>query len=234
MSRPRSQVRAVIFDLDGVILDSEPWQKEAFDLTMKPFGISFSEREFSKLIGIRSIDNFKNIRKKYRLPFSAEKLTRIKSGHYQKILKKKIRPRRGLLPLLRRLKKKNYMLAVASGSARSDVQLCLKLLKIRRFFSAVLTGDDVKRGKPDPALFLKAARALGISPAECAVIEDSQNGVEAAQRAGMFCIALPTTLTGTHDITGAGRIIKNLSEAIAVINAEGTKIRRNRHDARHM
>lgn len=204
-------IKAVIFDLDGVIIDSEPLQKEAFDLTMRPFHISFSNREFSTLIGIRSLDNFRNIVKQSGLSADAGELTRTKSMNYRKILKKKVRPMPGAIPLIHYLKKK-YILAVASGSDRADVELPLKLLGIRKYFKVLVAGDEVKKGKPNPEIFLKTAKQLKVKPEECLVIEDSENGVKAAKKAGMACAAVPTPLTRSHDIKQADFVFKKLAE----------------------
>lgn len=204
-----NKIKAVIFDLDGIIIDSEPWQRKAFDKTIKPFNIKFTKKEFLKLVGIKTIDNFKTIVKKYKLNISAEKLTEIKGQIYTKILTQSIKPRKGLLKILAYLEPK-YIIAVASNSTKHDVLLPLNLLKITKQFKLIKTGDDVKKGKPSPEIFLKTAKKLKVKPEECAAIEDSMSGINAAKKAGMLAIAVPTEYTKMHEFNKADYILKNL------------------------
>lgn len=210
-SPDKQKIKAVIFDLDGIIIDSEPWQKQAFERTLTPYGIKLTDREFSRFIGIRTYENFLYLKSKYNLPLSAERLTRIKNQHYGEILKKQARPREGLIELLNYLFPQ-YILAVASGSIKKDVIGTLKLLNIEKYFKLVLTGDDIKNGKPDPEIFIRTAQKLNLFPEQCVVIEDSENGVISARRAGMYIIAVPTPSTKYHNFKDADIIIKNLSE----------------------
>ncbi len=205
-------IKAVIFDLDGIIIDSEPWQKEAFNLTLKPYGIKLSDDEFKTLIGIRTFENFIHLQKKYNIPETPDNLTKIKNNLYKNILQKKIKPQPGLLNLLNYLNKKGYYLAVASGSIRHDVISTLDLLGITEFFQVIFTGDDVENGKPDPEIFIKTAKKLNIHPESCAVIEDSQTGVNAAKNAGMLVFAIPTSSTIDHNFTDAHKILTGLAE----------------------
>ncbi len=205
----KNRIKAVIFDMDGIIIDSEPLQKEAFDLVLKPYNIYLSDEEFKKLIGIRSIENFIDLKKEYDIPLSAEKLTDKKNQYYEEILKKNAEPRDGVIELLSYLKDK-YKIALASGSIRADVMNTLSLLKLKKFFSVIVTGDDVINGKPHPEIFLKTAELLNINPEYCAVIEDSENGIKAAHLAGMISIAVPTYFTNTHNFETADFVVNRL------------------------
>ncbi len=207
----KSKFKAVIFDLDGIIIDSEPWQKKAFDRTLKPYGINLTEEEFAKLIGIRTYENFVYLKQKYNLPLSPEELTGIKNKYYNEILRKEIVPREGLIELLDYLFPK-YMLSIASGSIRNDVMTVLRLLNIERYFKLVLTGDEIKNGKPDPEIFIKTSEKLGVSSELCIVIEDSENGVNSAKEAGMAVIAIPTISTQSHNFKNADVILHSLRE----------------------
>ncbi len=204
-------IKAVIFDLDGIIIDSEPWQQEAFDITMKPYNIYFNDEQFAKLIGIRSFDNFKEIVQNYHLDISPEKLTKIKNKNYLHILKRKIKPQKGLCELLHYLKPK-YQLAIASGSIREDIELVIKMLHIKKYFPIITAGDEVTHSKPNPEIFIKTAEKLGLYPKECIVIEDSESGVNSAKNAGMVCIAVPTTSTKQHNFEKVDYVFNNLLE----------------------
>jgi len=211
-----NKIKAVIFDLDGIIIESEPWQKEAFDLTMQPYNIHFNDKQFAELIGIRSIDNFRKIKKKYDIPISAKELTAIKNKSYARILKQKITPRGHFNDLFHYLRER-YILSLASSSIREDVFNSIRLLNIEKYFEVIVTGDDVNAGKPDPEIFLKTALQLKIAPESCAVIEDSQNGINAAKKAGMLSIAVPTKHTANHDFKNADHLFKDLSEIKQVL-----------------
>lgn len=212
----KKSIKAVIFDLDGIIIDSEPWQKMAFDETMKPYNIHFNEDQFASLIGIRSIDNFKDIKKKYDIPLSAEELTEIKNTNYEKILKQEIKPRLNFMDLLSYLEPK-YTLSLASSSRKQDVYNSVNLLNLKKYFQVILTGDHVKKGKPDPEIFIKTAEKLHINPETCAVIEDSHNGINAAKKAHMLAIAVPTKYTKTHDFSQADYIFEDLIEIKTIL-----------------
>ncbi len=207
----KQKIKAVIFDLDGIIIDSEPWQKIAFERTLKPYGIKLTNKEFARFIGIRTYENFVYLKSKYNLPLSAKELTKIKNQYYEEILKKQAHPREGLIELLNYLQPQ-YVLSVASGSIKKDVMGTLRLLNIEKYFKLILTGDDIKNGKPDPEIFIKTAQRLNLFPRQCVAIEDSENGVKSAKRAGMYVIAAPTSSTKYHNFKDADIIIKNLAE----------------------
>ncbi len=209
-------IKAIIFDLDGIIIDSEPWQKLAFDLTVKPYNIHFNDEQFTKLIGIKSIDNFIQIKKEYNINISAEELTEIKNNNYYNILKQEIKHRDHFPELLEYVQSR-YILSVASSSRKKDVYTSLELLNLIENFKIILTGDDVKNGKPDPEIFIKTADKLNIPCKECAVIEDSQNGINAAKKADMTAIAVPTDYTKTHDFSNANYIFENLSMITTIL-----------------
>jgi len=205
------RIEAVIFDLDGVIIDSEPLQKKAFDLTLEPFNIKISDCEFSKLIGIKTYENFVYLSSKYKLPFTPLKLTKIKNRNYLNILIKEAKPREGVVELINYLYKK-CKLAIASGSIRKDVMTTLKVLGLKKYFKVILTGDDIIESKPSPEIFLKTAKKLKIAPENCLVIEDSEAGVLAAKNVNMFVIAAPTNSTLSHNFKSADIVVKNLLE----------------------
>jgi HAD superfamily hydrolase (TIGR01509 family) len=204
--------------MDGVLLDSEPVQMQAFNLTMKPYGIVFNEAEFKELIGIRSIDNFRAIVSQFKLDVEATELNRKKEEHYHALIIKQAKPRNGIIPLLLDLEAHNAYCAVASSSPRSDVMLCLEKLVISNRFYVITTGDDVRQGKPDPEIFeltrKRIAKKAGndIPAHHCIVIEDNAFGVKAAVSAGMTCIAAPTPLTADQDFSQAVMVVDDIGE----------------------
>ena len=203
--------RTVIFDMDGVIIDSEPMQLAAYNVVLGSHGVQLSEEDFIRwCVGRRSPDIVAFLRKHFQLPESVEHLLSAKSTAYASILRENIRPMPGLLPLLDHLTSSGYRLAVASSSSVADIEEILAGLGVRKQFQIIVSGEEVSNGKPAPDIFLEAAHRLGVPPEECVVIEDSQSGVEAAVQAGMYCIAVPNRFTAAHDFSRAHRRVPNL------------------------
>ncbi len=210
------KIKAVIFDMDGIIVDSEPWQMKSMRQTVAPFNITLSNAELSDFIGVRTMDSFEILKQRYTIPLSVEELTEIKNKNYKKILMQEIKPRDNSGQLLKYLDNK-YKLAMASSSTKKEVDDTLGLLNFRKYFAVILTGDDVSNGKPDPEVFIKTADELNVPCKDCAVIEDSQNGINAANKAGMMTIAVPTMDTALQDFSNADYIFKDLIEVMNIL-----------------
>ena len=205
-------IKAIIFDFDGIIVDSEPVQMRAFRETLKPYGIEISNEEFFKMIGIRTVENFKEIKEKYNLNETIESLVEKKNENYLRLLLENLKPRECIPEVVKYLYSRGYLLGVGSGSRKEDVVIPLEKLGLNKFFKVIITGDDAVYGKPSPEIFLKVARNLNVKPQECAVIEDSENGVLAALNAGMIAVAVPTEFTRTHNLSRAHILLKSICE----------------------
>jgi beta-phosphoglucomutase family hydrolase len=203
--------RTVIFDMDGVIIDSEPLHLAAYNIVLGPYAVHLREEEFIRwCVGRRSSDIVAFLRKHFQLPESVEQLLAEKNTAYTSMVRENMRPMPGLLPLLDHLTSSAYRLAVASSASVADIEEILAGLRVRQHFQLIVSGEEVPNGKPSPDIFLEAARRLGVSPEECVVIEDSQKGVEAAVQAGMYCIAVPNRFTAAHDFSCANIRVPNL------------------------
>ncbi len=206
-------IKAVIFDHDGVIADLEPLHAEADNLVLARYGAHFPDDKMAGLIGVSTLKSWEIFKELFKIPEAAEWLAEEKTGVVVRLIEKDgIAPSEGLLPLLKLLKEKGYKLAIASGQYRRVIDAVITQLKLGQYFDAIASCDDVTRGKPDPAVFLLAAKKLGTEPAECLVIEDSAPGIAAAKAAGMACVALRTPSTASHDISMADVAIDSLSE----------------------
>ncbi len=212
----KKNIAAVIFDMDGIIIDSEPLQKKAFELTLEPYNIHINDDEFSKFIGIRSYENFLYIKEKYNLDVNPERLTQIKNSHFNRLLQSSLEPRSGFMDLLEYVNKR-YKLAIASGSIKENVISVVELFNIRNYFSAILTGDDIINGKPHPEIILKTLRHLNEKPDRAVVIEDSENGVKAAKSAGTYVVAVPTSSTIGHNFREADYIFDGLDDVKSIL-----------------
>jgi HAD superfamily hydrolase (TIGR01509 family) len=196
---------AVIFDMDGVIIDSEPFHLEVNIELYRKLNIDMSSEEyFDRFIGTSNQQMWSYLKDRYALPQTLQQLldlaTRSLVDHLQQL---RIDPIPGVVDLMQQLLDRGTRLALASSSPREVIDAVVGKFGMAPFFTAVVSGDDVVRAKPDPEIFLKAAGTLKVQPASCVVIEDSMRGVSAAKAAGMRCIAFVNLNSGEQDLSGA-------------------------------
>jgi HAD superfamily hydrolase (TIGR01509 family) len=200
----------IIFDLDGVLIDTEELQYAAYQRVLDEFGVRVSREEYGRE-WIASGRGPEYAVATYRLPISPAQLRARKNPVYHRILQDEVRLMPGVRPALERLGTR-FPLAVATNSSTADVGYVMQRFQLRAFFQAVITREAYEGAKPEPDAFLTAARALGLPPAECVVIEDAHKGVLAAHRAGARCIAVPHDFTAENDFSLADRVLGGLSE----------------------
>lgn len=182
-SLPEGSFDGVIFDCDGTLADTMPLHYRAWCETLAAFGAEMSEALFYELGGVPSVRIAEILNERGGYTLAAEATAADKEARYELLLPQ-CRPVAKVVALVRAYRG-TYPLAVASGGIRRLVLKTLDGLEIRDCFDAVLTAEDVERGKPEPDLFLAAAARLGVRPERCVVYEDSDLGLEAARRAGM-------------------------------------------------
>ena len=207
-------MKAFLFDMDGVLIDSEPIHTRVKRDTLEHFGID-AEIDFSAYMGRTSKILFSDaITKAGRTDLTPSILADYKHERYLDILKNDnaIQPIEGARELLLRLSEERIPMALASSSARQVIDVVLEKFDFRRFFSSVLSGADLPASKPDPAVYRISAERLGTAPSECVVLEDASSGIAAAKAAGMRCIAFKNPNSGNQDLSGADWIVYHLSE----------------------
>jgi HAD superfamily hydrolase (TIGR01509 family) len=186
--------KAVIFDMDGVIVDSEPLHERAFLEVFRQMGCGDSHgMDFAAYYGRSDRALWLDFVAKHHPPQSLEELIAWKQRQFLELLRREQPVPDGVERLLGELAPR-YALAVASGSVHAVIDEVLAMRDLRRFFRVVVSVQDVASGKPAPDVFLRTAELLAISPRDCCVIEDSAAGVEAALAAGMGIIAITNTL----------------------------------------
>lgn len=182
-------LKAVIFDMDGVIVDTEPEYLRVETELIKELNISVSEEELKEFSGINPLIMWQKIKEKYNLEKAAQELylkeAELMERYYEKGALKAIKP---TVDLIKELYRNGYKTAVASSSEKVNILHTLIRLKIKRYFDAIVSNNDVQNCKPKPDIYLLAARLLGTEPKDCVVIEDSIAGVIAAKDAGMKVI----------------------------------------------
>jgi HAD superfamily hydrolase (TIGR01509 family) len=194
-------LRAVIFDFNGIIVDDEPIHFELFQRVLKEEGIKLTEADYyARYLGCDDRGAFTTAYREHGRAFSRSKLAQLierKAAYYQQDIKSKMKVFPGVRTLVPHLAQK-LPLAIASGALRNEIEIILSGIGLSAHFRAIVSAEDVTRGKPEPQIFLKALAQLNvalssnhpISPAECLVIEDSKEGIRGARRAGMKCLAV--------------------------------------------
>ena len=202
-------IKAFIFDMDGVIVDSEPLHFEVNRRIMRDFGLEFSDEFFHAYVGITNEQMWADLIERYSLNTTIEELQK-KDFLLKKEVFRDLQPIKGIPELLANLKKDGIAIGLASSSDKAFIEMVLEELGIRGYFQAVVSGEEVERSKPEPEIFLRAAELLNVDPADCLVLEDSRHGVEAAKRAGMICIGYQNPNSGPQDLSRADKIVHTL------------------------
>lgn len=203
---------AVIFDMDGVLLDSEPLHFKALQRVLQDDGFDWTETDNEELLGTTVRDSFRIIGKRRALTRSVDSYVQIYESAVLDVLSHPLEPAPGVVKLLVALKDRGVPVAVASSSQRSWIEATLHSLAIDHFFGIVVAGDEVARGKPAPDIYLRTSERLGIRGDRCTAIEDAPNGVLSAHAAGMYVIAVRTPYTRHLPVEGADLVVDSLDE----------------------
>ena len=205
-------LQAVIFDMDGVIIDSEPIYEEINRQIFSELGIEVDQKKYAQYIGVTNQEMWSDIKREYSLPFPVNKLKEMQLSRSLEYMREGNKePIPGIWELLNDLKKRGIYTALASSSSRQLVEVTLAGLQLDGYFDVLLSGDNVSRGKPEPEIFYNTASLLQVSPHCCIVIEDSNHGVKAAKAAGMICIGFQNPNSIKQDLTEADFIVDDLS-----------------------
>jgi len=205
-------MKALIFDMDGVIVDSEPMHTAVTIEVMQSYQVHFTTAEMDRFIGMSMRDFFSILKKEHALAAPVEAMIQRQiDGIYRHIKEDPQQPVPGILEILAYLKSRGIPAAIASSSPKILIEAIVARLQIADAFSLLLSGEDFPRSKPDPAIYLTAAEKLGVNPADCLVIEDSQNGTIAAKDAGMRCIGFQNPNSGQQDLSRADMIVPVLT-----------------------
>jgi beta-phosphoglucomutase len=195
----RFSPRAVIFDIDGTIVDNMHLHAEAFAVFAERHGLPpLTRDDRARLDGRRNSEIFpilfkRDVPRDEWLAYEHEK-----EGLYRELSRGRLAPLNGLHDLIDRLKRDGIPMALATSAPKLNVEHTLAELDLAGAFPVIVRGDEVARGKPAPDVFLEAARRLGVDPAGCLVFEDAPMGIEAAQAAGMRVVALTTSFQASH------------------------------------
>ncbi|MCM2392798.1 HAD family hydrolase [Streptomyces albipurpureus] len=183
---------SVIFDLDGTLVDSEPNYYEAGRRLLAEHGVSdFSWERHTDFIGIGTRETLETLREQYGLDSPVDTLLADKNRHYLELARASTEVYPEMQKFVELLHAEAVPMAVASGSSLAAIEAVLRGTGLDAFFDVIVSAEEVPRGKPEPDVFLEAARRLGAIPADCVVMEDAPPGAAAAYAAGMRCVAIP-------------------------------------------
>ena len=205
----------IIFDMDGVLLDSEPMHQEIIYETFQLKGIPFDKAYIQTLTGMSAYPMWEKVKRDAQRTESVEELMQSHRDYFFKRLPEVKVP---LVPhvkdVLEKFKNEGKHLSLASSSGRKLIDIFTQQTNIAHYFEVIMSGDDVKYSKPNPEIFLKVAQWYGLPATQFTVIEDSTNGVKAAKSAGMQCVGFQNPLSGGQDLSQADLLIHSMQELL--------------------
>jgi HAD superfamily hydrolase (TIGR01509 family) len=202
--------RGVIFDLDGVLIDSEGLYYRAYSEVLKPYGVTVSREEYEEH-WIAQGTGPEYIVAKHNLPVAPDELRRLRSPIYLQLLETEVTLMPCVKEVLARLAPQ-FALTVATNTNREHLDFVLRRMGIDHFFPVTVARQDYRGAKPQPDAFLTAAEKLGLAPERCVVVEDTYKGVLAAVNAGIRCVAVPNEYTRRNDFGRASLVLSSLKE----------------------
>jgi beta-phosphoglucomutase len=201
---------AVIFDMDGVLVNSEPFYVKVEQTNFRQLGLKISEEEHQTYQGTATDRMWQLIKERHGIEHPVEELVEMTNSlvtpYFNSL--ESMEPMPGVEKLIEKLKEKGILLALASSSYPEVIEIILQKTRLRKYFNVVVDSKMAGASKPEPDIFLLAAKKLCVQPEKCLVIEDSTNGIKAAKAAGMYCIAF----------AGSGSELQDQSQADCIIS----------------
>jgi HAD superfamily hydrolase (TIGR01509 family) len=205
-------IEAIIFDLDGLMIDSEPLARQAWSRVLESYHVHLDNETFSRMIGLRLEESSKLVRDIFNLDASPSELAELEQRNMSRIMARGIPTMPGLDRLLSEIAGRGIPWAIATSSRRSYAISVLDHMVILNECQAIAAGDEVASGKPAPDVYLLAAQRIGIDASRCLALEDSVPGIKAAASAGMKTVAVPNGDTSPMDFADADYIYDSLNE----------------------
>jgi len=205
-------MRAVVFDLDGLMFNTEDVYTLVGEELLRRRGCEFTNELKSKIMGVQPRPTFEMMIRDYHLSDTWQELVAESNRLFLDLLDGRLAMMPGLKGLLDDLERAGIPKAIGTSSSRELVAACLRPFDLERRFQFVLTAEDISHGKPHPEIYLTAARRFAVPPAEMLVLEDSHNGCLAANAAGAFVVAVPGTHSRDHDFSMASLVVDSLAD----------------------
>jgi HAD superfamily hydrolase (TIGR01509 family) len=206
-------VKAVIFDMDGVIVDSEIRWKETKEKGLAHMTPQITKEETKHITGLNASDSYDYISKRHKMTLSKEDYLKQCDERAKQVYLEKCQLLPKIIETFERIKEKNIPMAVASSSPMSWVNMTMDRFELRKYFEHIVSAEIIDGpSKPHPDIYLFTAKKLGFDPKDCIAIEDSSHGVQAATSAGVFCYGLKNGFNEDQDLSKADKIIKSFDE----------------------
>lgn len=205
-------MRAIVFDMDGLMIDSEKVYWAVGRQMAREFGKDVSDQTLGRMMGRSPVKSMEIYVQDLGLTQSPKQLLALREARVKQELERGVEPMPGLFEVLETFKRQ-FRLAIATSAPMELVEVVARKLEWRAYFDVIQTSDDVTRGKPDPEIYLKAIGRLGMAPAECAVLEDSSNGALAGKRSGAYTVAVPSQYTKDQEFSFVDYVARDLRDA---------------------
>ena len=209
---------AVLFDLDGTLIDSEPLGMRGLGLFLARYGHTMPADFGQRVIGRRAHDNAVLMLEHFGLPHTVEELMAEQRTLINDLIEREVEPMPGAEAILRALRERGVPAAVATSSSRPYLRMILGKFGWAEFFAASVTGEEVAHGKPAPDIFLRAAELLAVPPARCLVVEDAPHGVAAGIASGATTLAIPNSVTAALQFPAGARRIADLDAILGLLD----------------
>ncbi len=209
---PSTPIRAVVFDLDGLLVNTEDLYEKSGNELLSQHGHTMNDNLREQIIGLTAHESLQTMIDAFALNTTTEELYAKSEAIMQRLIANELQPMPGMLELLAALEAGRVPRIVATCGRRHYAHELLEVCNVAHHFELVLTADDVERGKPHPEIYELAAQRLGLSPVATMVLEDSANGVRAASAAGAYTVAVPNRHTASHSFEGASLIAETLAD----------------------
>jgi HAD superfamily hydrolase (TIGR01509 family) len=203
--------KAILFDLDGLMVNSEPHAVATWNTVLARRGVQLDSATLDAMLGLRLLETSQMLIERFGLSDDPHALGAEKTQLQIDQLDGNVPVMPGLYDLIDAIDRRGLQYAVASSGMRRYVTAVLASIELADRFKVVVTGDDAAHGKPAPDIFLRAAERLNVAPPACLVLEDAPNGVAAAKAAGMFCVAVPNEFTRKLDLSAADWMLPSLA-----------------------
>jgi beta-phosphoglucomutase-like phosphatase (HAD superfamily) len=213
-------IDAILFDMDGVLMDSEPLHLRATQFALGERA-RYTERDNQSFFGVTDTEMFRILRILFNVDASTDDLVRKKRDCLVGLVRAEGRGLPGVPEIPLRFREAGFRLGLVSASARPIIDTILETVGLRRAFETIVSGDEVARGKPAPDGYLMAARRLAVGPERCFVVEDTRNGVLAAKAAGMTVAAVPSSASSDEDFSPADLVLPSLEALPKVLERNG-------------
>lgn len=227
-SAGRKPLKAIFFDFDGTLVNSEPLHFQMWQQVLAAYGVGLTVEQYKEhYAGVPTTLNAEDMVKRFALPVPHNVISDAKKTLTRAVVASAGFP---LMPAVRDIldhfSGHDLKLGIVTGAARRNVDVTLRVHALHDYFSVIVSGEDISRNKPAPDCYLLAMAQLGITPAECLTFEDTESGVRAAASAGVACLAVPTPMSAHHDFSTAEGVFASLQEASAWVDTTfltGTK-----------